>query len=241
MTRALISLFFLAAMIAASHASDGRYEISEHCAVLGCFPGDSPGLPVTLSQPGSYVLTSNLTTSDPNQNLIVLTTDNIAIDLNGFSLIGPNTCSGTPTTCTNSGSGNGIFSGSIRKGVRLVNGTIRGMGNYGADLNAGPGVFVENVSFVENGSHGLFINSASVQGIGHNLVAVRNGARGFSVFFGDMHIQNSVAINNNQSGQAGGSCSNNRYVGIGAVAGSLRSCESFGNNLCTYSGTTSSC
>jgi hypothetical protein len=42
-------------------ASDGQLEINQACAVnTGCFPGDDPGFPVTITQPGSYRLTGNL-------------------------------------------------------------------------------------------------------------------------------------------------------------------------------------
>ena len=42
-------------------ADAGRLEINQICAVeTGCFPGDAAGFPVTLTTPGSYALTGNL-------------------------------------------------------------------------------------------------------------------------------------------------------------------------------------
>lgn len=64
-------------------------EIDQTCAVeTGCFEGDDPGFPVTITEPGIYVLTGNLF----NDNVGVYTIDgnNVAdIDLNGFRLSGP--------------------------------------------------------------------------------------------------------------------------------------------------------
>ena len=42
-------------------AVDGVVEINQTCAVnTGCFAGDTPGFPVTITVAGSYRLTSNL-------------------------------------------------------------------------------------------------------------------------------------------------------------------------------------
>src|SRR5437660_10259917 len=55
-------------------------------------PGDTPGFPVTISQPGSYRLSSNLTVPDANTTAILITSDNVTLDLNGFSIMGPVFC-----------------------------------------------------------------------------------------------------------------------------------------------------
>src|SRR5215469_11158743 len=44
-------------------------------------------LPFTVSTPGSYYVTGNLTAA-VNQNGILVATDNVTIDLNGFTLSG---------------------------------------------------------------------------------------------------------------------------------------------------------
>jgi hypothetical protein len=44
-------------------ALDGAFEVNQTCALAGCFPGDAPGFPVSLPDPGHYVLTSDLATS----------------------------------------------------------------------------------------------------------------------------------------------------------------------------------
>jgi hypothetical protein len=49
-------------------------------------PGDTPGFPVTISNPGSYRLSGNLTVPRGGVNGIELTTSNVTIDLNGFQI-----------------------------------------------------------------------------------------------------------------------------------------------------------
>src|SRR5579864_3177056 len=84
-------------------AVDGVVLINQANALAGnVTPGDTPGFPVTISQSGSYKLSSNLVIADPNANGIQITADNVTIDLNGFSIIGPSVCNGQGTTPTTS-------------------------------------------------------------------------------------------------------------------------------------------
>ena len=61
----------------------------------------------TITSPGSYKLSGNLQQKDNNTDVIVIASDNVTIDLNGFSVTGPVDCSsGFP--CKNRGFGFGI-------------------------------------------------------------------------------------------------------------------------------------
>jgi hypothetical protein len=62
---------------------------------IGCFSGDAAGLPVTINGAAgrSYRLTGDLTVPDENTNGIVVSANDIGIDLNNFAIIGPVTCS----------------------------------------------------------------------------------------------------------------------------------------------------
>src|SRR4051794_31600963 len=93
------------------------------------YPGDDPGFPVTISQSGSYRLTSNLTVTDLNTTAIRITTNSVTLDLNGFSIFGPVVCAKNPTICPTPGTGTGIQSAEpgLTRGVRIFNGTVRGM------------------------------------------------------------------------------------------------------------------
>src|SRR5579871_2894201 len=127
--------FALAMTLAAvpAFAVDGVVLINQSNALAGnVTPGDTPGFPVTISQSGSYKLSSNLVIADPNGTGILITADNVTIDMNGFSMIGPSVCNGSGTTPTSSctvsnTSGIGINAGE-QTGITIMNGSIRGMG-----------------------------------------------------------------------------------------------------------------
>jgi len=59
-------------------AVDGVIPINQVRALAGnTTPGDAPGFPVTISQPGSYRLTGNLTVPDANTTAICLTSSTL--------------------------------------------------------------------------------------------------------------------------------------------------------------------
>src|SRR5437870_13458443 len=63
--------------------------------------------PLVISQPGSYRLKGNITVPDENTTAISVQADYVTIDLNGYSIQGPATCTGLPvTSCSPSSSGN---------------------------------------------------------------------------------------------------------------------------------------
>lgn len=142
-------------------------------------PGDAPGFPVTISQSGSYVLTGNLTVLDAQTTAIEITADNVTLDLNGFSIIGPNVCTPNPTRCTFSGQGVGVHAGSFSpgvvapNGVRVMNGMVRGMGFHGVRL-MGDGTAVDRVHTTNNGGPGIVVGAGSVI----DSSAVLNGGSG---------------------------------------------------------------
>jgi hypothetical protein len=69
-------------------AVDGTVLIDQNKAVSGnVTPGDAAGWPVTITQPGSYRLASNLR-PPALTTAIEITTSNVTLDLNGFALIG---------------------------------------------------------------------------------------------------------------------------------------------------------
>ena len=106
--RTLCSLV-LAALPCSIHAVDGVVLIDQNHALAGNLtPGDLPGFPVTLSQPGSYKLSGNLTVPDANTTAIQITADHVTLDLNGFAIIGPVVCTSSPAVCPAPGSGIGV-------------------------------------------------------------------------------------------------------------------------------------
>ncbi|MGB5810714.1 MAG: hypothetical protein WBG86_09305, partial [Polyangiales bacterium] len=143
-TPLLVSVAFLAALFPQSiWAADGVLEINQTCAVqTGCFPGDAAGFPVSITSPGSYRLTGNLTVADPNLDGIDIDTNTVSLSLSGFSIQGPGT----------SGTGTGVYQASARRLTRISNGTVIGFGESG--VRVGRFSSISQIRVIDTGSHG---------------------------------------------------------------------------------------
>ena len=153
-----------------ARAGDGVLEINQACVAAGCFPGDNAGFPVFLNA-GSYRLTSNITVPDANTDAIRMD-DGATLDLAGFSLLGPTTCTGAPAACTGTGAGDGILVSG--QNVTIRNGHIAGFGEFG--IRGDEGMRVENVTLERNGVDGINTQGGGVQIVG--CKANRNGSHG---------------------------------------------------------------
>jgi hypothetical protein len=172
-TAVLLSLLSLVAFDA--RAGDGRLEIHQSCIATGCFPGDSPGFPVETEEGKSYVLTSSLTVPTLDVRAIWLQ-DRAVLDLNGFEIAGPATCTGAPPACSTPGDGDGVYA---EDHSTVRNGTIRGMGRYGVACEVG--VTVEDMLIQGNASTGIYMNYGSDGPEAHlirGVRVVRNGGSG---------------------------------------------------------------
>jgi hypothetical protein len=145
------------------------------------------GFPIVISQPGSYRLSGDITVSGPNSTAIEITASFVTLDLNGFSILGPTVCSGTPPTCAPKGSGIGIATGANVQAARVFNGTVHGMGGDGINV-AGT---IEGVAADGNGGVGLVATGSVIES-----VASRNGLAGI---FASM-VRDSIAIRNGLQG-----------------------------------------
>src|SRR6266850_592227 len=77
-----------------AYAVDGVVLIDQNRALAGnVTPGDAPGFPISITQPGSYRLSGNLTVPAAT-NGIEISASNVTIDLNGFSILEPPTAPG---------------------------------------------------------------------------------------------------------------------------------------------------
>ena len=82
MRRLVLAPLLSLALATSAIASDGVLEINQTCAgQTGCFAGDAAGFPVTISASGSYRLTSNLTVPNENTEGIVVSANDVGIDL----------------------------------------------------------------------------------------------------------------------------------------------------------------
>ena len=206
----VIALFCLSLLCAGSprvaSAGEGIYEINQTCAVVtGCLPGDAPGFPVTLDLSGSYRLTSDLVPAGADG--LVLAAPSISLDLSGFSIRGPGSCSGSSGTnlsCSGN-AGNGV---SVPLGLgfgvtaRIRGGTVSGFAN-GLSLSFTQMAVVEDMIVTECSSNGIVSSSGRIA----NVVVRRNGAIGISLpgSLGDFVLRDSDVSQNGLDGvRAGG-------------------------------------
>ncbi len=174
--------------------------------------GDDPGFPVTISQSGVYRLTGNLSVPDNNTTAILITASSVTVDLNGFSIMGPVSCSQDPVVCPEPGKGIGIKSAAQPvQSVKVMNGTVRGMGSDGiqlsslrssvdgvtAESNSGSGISVTGTvtasSALRNGQTGIIASEVRNSGAGSN---VQTGI----LLFGGGVADNNVAGGNGENG-----------------------------------------
>ena len=181
-------------------AADGRLEISQACAEVGCFAGDTPGFPVQITSSGSYVLTSNL--SPPaGTGALLIGSSNVVLDLNSFMVLG------------GGGVADGIEAGGMH--VEIRNGTVQAFGgrgiansgfggshlriievevmsNTGGGVSAGNRLLFQDSLAIGNGSDGVIAGSHSTL---LRSRALDNGANGF-VVGPDSYVAGCSAIGN---------------------------------------------
>ena len=179
--------------------SDGVAEINQTCALqTGCFPSDPPGFPVTITGAAgrSYRLTGDLQLPQ-NTNGIVISTNNITIDLAGFSI----SCTKTVfvpqpviqpcSTAIVGGTGSGITTdNSSRTGIEVRAGSVGGMQSDG--LSLGRLCAARNLRVHENGGNGISGGTGCI--IGNNAISL-NTSIGINVFNGCKVSGNTVHAN----------------------------------------------
>jgi hypothetical protein len=228
-------LFLSVVCIAApAGAGEGVFELGQVCATQsGCFPGDAAGFPITIVQPGSYRLTSNLAVPNQNTSAVFVTAHDVSIDLGGFTISGVTTCSESTLTCSPTGSGRGIDIdlGIIPDRLSVRRGTIRGMGNRG--ILAGSRAIVEDVRAESNGGTGIETGSHSLI---KGCVAYLNGVNGLqssngSILDGNLASGNaSSGIVTSDSSVRHNIASRNGSIGIVATSGASLLANDASNN-----------
>ncbi len=193
----ILAATLVGGVVGVGHAVDGVVLIDQARALAGgVTPGDAPGFPVTLSHSGSYRLSGNLTVPDENTTAIEITADHVTLDLNGFAILGPSVCVGTPvTSCSPIGTGNGVdaVSGAgVRINTRVVNGTIHGMGS--SAIFAGFNSRIERMNITSNGLGGI----TTLGGLVTESLVRANG--GVGIFLSGAIVRNSRASFNNGPG-----------------------------------------
>ena len=248
--------FFLAVLLAsttglfASTAARAQATIDQNKALAGSVtPGDGPGFPVTLSVPGSYKLTGNLVVP-AGPSGIVVTATGVTLDLNGFNIGGPITCSRngatasvtcSAPTATNYGvefttGGNVVRNGSVRgfsTGVRFLGADL--LENLLVEQNFSSGVqspsfvgartLIRGVRVQLNGGHGMVVSATLVQG----STSAANGGHG--LYGGRTVVYDSVSVDNKGAGFTGNNIVVGRTQSEGNKGGNYVSTVSAGNNV----------
>lgn len=163
----------LVALVLAASSQAQVITIDQAKALAGnVTPGDAPGFPVTITQPGSYRLAGNLTVADINLGAIhIQSAGEVTLDLGGFVIKGGRCGPARCATTTN-----------YVHGIRAE--------NYYQQVR--PRVVIRNGFVTEFGGDGLWI-----EGIGSRLEGVRaegNGRNGASVKGGS--VVDSIFVNN---------------------------------------------
>ncbi len=158
--RSLLLLAPLGSGLLASPGSaiEGVIGINQVQALAGgVTAGDSAGFPVTISAPGSYILTGNLTVGELNTTAVQITsTSGVTLDLNGFTIRGA--CPAVGGCAAGEGSSMGIDAAGS-SGAELRDGRVRGFGSGGVSTGANArivGLFVEG-----NGGNGIAVSTGS--------------------------------------------------------------------------------
>jgi hypothetical protein len=188
------------------HAADGQLEINQACAVnTGCFPGDVPGFPVTIIQPGSYRLTGNLDLSAEGVNVsgVAVSAPAVTIELAGFQIAGPTSCSGSGSIISCNPSSTGVGSAGVQFTIDATagvvqNGIVRNMTNFGIFSQA-TGLRVQDITAVHNGRDGIAGREGSLV---VNSVAIENGQDGIDINTGSV-VDGVTAIGNGSNGIRG--------------------------------------
>ena len=165
-------------------AADGVIEINQ--AAIDA----NGGFPYVISEPGSYILTGNLTVPDENTTAIEVRADDVTVDLNGFAIIGPVQCTAEDgsVSCAPEGTGVGVLAQDDSSPTVVRNGSVRGMGAAGVRIVSGR---VEGVRALENGETGISLGSGIVRG----CLAESNGGFGINVTTSGT-VEHSIALFN---------------------------------------------
>jgi Right handed beta helix region len=123
-------------------------------------------LPYTITNPGSYYVTTNLT-SPGSGNGITISSGNVTVDLNGFTL------QGVPASL------DGIYVYGTITNIVVRNGTVTGWGSHGIDAWSGGyprNMVFEKLTISANAANGLYTEAGTII---RDSIAIGNVGIGF--------------------------------------------------------------
>lgn len=136
-----------------------------------------------IVEAGSYYLTANLV-GEPGKNGIVISSDDVTLDLNGFTLTGDS-------------GGSGVAVLEPRRGIVVRNGTLRGWGEHGLRLYDCETCRAENLLVDQTGEDGSYASISLGPGaqVLDCLVRANTDGEGIQVFDGS-RIERCTATSN---------------------------------------------
>jgi hypothetical protein len=193
---------FASLIIAAAASAISAFAVDGTTLINQSSVTAAGGFPFTISQPGSYKLSSNLT---PNNNgALVISASDVTLDLNGFTISCPSCVASTGITVTGASVSilNGVitgFNGAIPANGPGVSGILFQSANNGPATASGPAVDarVEHVTLTRN------LNG--ITGDAFSQIAVIECSLNSNMQYGVLGpgiltVLNSKVINNGQAG-----------------------------------------
>ena len=196
LNNAILGLLIIVLGMGVVYAGDGQVDIAI--------------VPYTISQPGSYIVTRDLTLAALDSSGIIITTSGVTLDLNGHTIKGPGKAVGT---------GHGIEVVTSVYNIAIRNGTVRDWGYFGIYCRTTYNSQFETLQCYNNGLSGLVTGYNSI--VSGNICSY-NGWNGI------LGGENSIISNN--------TCNYNEEDGICSVRESFdifaRGCLISGNTCC---------
>lgn len=189
-----------------------------------------PGPHFTITQPGSYYLTGNITVTTGNGISITAASD-VSIDLNGFTI---------SSTLVGSSIGGAISSSNSFRRLTVYNGNLKSGSTPPNIQGFAYGIFASNDDIAESCIRNVNIDGVGLNGIFANLSIVENCVVTRSGWHG-MYLSNSIVKNctakmnggagivNDNGTVVGCTSTSNVTSGIIADRGAVTGCASSGN------------
>jgi hypothetical protein len=119
--------------------------------------------PFTITQPGSYYLTTNLTVTTAT-NAITIATNGVTLDLNGYTI----------RSTANPAGGTAILIQGVLRNLAILNGNIEGGVTYSGGMYIGPG-FGNGISYSGTAPRAVRVSGLNVSGcLDHGIIVGRD-------------------------------------------------------------------
>jgi len=172
--RPLVLGLMLAGLSSSVLAVDGIILIDQNRALAGgVTPGDFPGFPISITQPGSYRLSSNITVAAQDLSAIEISASDVTLDLNGFHIVGPAAVcvNPIPAACVQASGVAAVPFATAYKSIKVRGGTITGFGAQLSLFSTTLGVVEDLVLIRQPGGNISFANAVGARFVVKNMIS----------------------------------------------------------------------